>query len=171
MFGDQSMKKTLLSLFLIFAVSSLVFAAAKIKTKDLQILTGAQWTGNLIYLDYGTNKEVSIPSNLIVTQSKEDKLSWIFEYKYPDEPKADSKDTVIVSKDGSILDGEKVIERTELGNRTLKIVTEKTGTDNDKKSVFRFTYVIGKNEFSIKKEVKPENASEFFVRNEYKWKR
>lgn len=165
------MKKTLTLLFLIFGVSSLVFANAKIKTKDLQILTGAQWTGNLIYLDYGTNKQVSIPSNLTVTQSKEDKLSWIFEYKYPDEPKADSKDTVIISKDGSLIDGEKVIERTELGNQTLKIVTEKSGTDNDKNSLFRFTYLIGKNEFSVKKEVKNENSNEFFVRNEYKWKR
>lgn len=165
------MKKTLILLFLIFGISSLVFADAKIKTKDLQILTGAQWSGNLIYLDYGTNKQVSIPSNLTVTQSKEDKLSWIFEYKYPDEPKADSKDTVIISKDGSLFDGEKVIERTELGNQTLKIVTEKSGTDNDKNSLFRFTYLIGKNEFSIKKEVKNENTSDFFVRNEYKWKR
>ena len=165
------MRKTLILLFLLFGVSSLAFAKAKIKTKDLLILTGAQWSGNLIYLDYGTNKQVSIPSNLIVTQSKENKFSWIFEYKYPDEPKADSKDTIIIGKDGSLLDGEKVIERTELNNQTLKIVTEKNGTDNDKKSIFRFTYLIGKTEFSIKKEVRYEDSNDFFVRNEYKWKR
>lgn len=145
--------------------------SAKVKIKDLQILTGAQWTGTLSYLDYQTKKKVSIPSNLTVTQSKEDKLSWTFEYQYPDEPKANSTEAAAISKDGKMFDGEAVVERTNLADKTLRIVTEKSGPDNDKKALFRFTYLLSKTSFSIKKEVKYEGTTEFFVRNEYNWKR
>lgn len=148
-----------------------LLSAPKVKTKDLQILTGAQWTGTLTYLDYGTNKKVSIDSNLIVTQSAEDKQSWIFEYQYPKEPKANSKGTITISQDGKIIDGETVTARQNLPGDTLKIVTEKAGTDNDKKAVFRFVYLLSAKSFSIKKEVKYEDADEFFERNEYSWKR
>ena len=145
--------------------------SAKVKTKDFQPLTGAQWTGNLIYLDYGTKKQISIPSNLTITQSKEDKNLWIFEYQYPDEPKANSRDEVKISENGRMFEGGKIVEKIKLPDKTLKIITEKTGTDNDKDSSFRFTYLIGKNKFSIKKEVKYNDAKDFFVRNEYSWKR
>ncbi|MEP6923796.1 MAG: hypothetical protein ABI954_04980 [Pyrinomonadaceae bacterium] len=145
--------------------------APKVKTKDLQRLTGAQWIGTLSYLDYGTNKKVSIPSKLTVTQSAEDKLSWVFEYQYPDEPKANSKEKITISRDGKTIDGETVVGRTNLAGDMLKIVTEKTGMDNDKKALFRLTYLSSETDFSIKKEVKYEDATEFFMRNEYSWKR
>lgn len=165
--------KKIISIWLI-ALSLSVFAfgqAPKVKIKDLQNLTGAQWTGTLSYLDYQKNTKVSIPSNLTVTQSKDDKSSWIFEYQYPDEPKANSKENIALSKDGKIFDGETVIERTSLADKTLKIVTEKSGPDNDKKALFRFTYLLNKTSFSIKKEVKYEGTTDLFVRNEYSWKR
>ncbi len=37
----------------------------------------------------------------------------VFEYQYPDEPQANSKRTVTVSKDGTVFDGETVIERNQ----------------------------------------------------------
>ena len=159
---------------MVIALSLSVFAfgqTPKMKIKDLQNLTGAQWTGTLSYLDYRKNTKVSIPSNLTVTQSKDDKSSWIFEYQYPDEPKANSKETVTISKDGKMFDGETVIERTSLADKTLRIVTEKSGIDNNKKALYRFTYLLSKTSFSIKKEVQHEGTTDFFVRNEYSWKR
>lgn len=143
----------------------------KIMDRDLQLLTGAEWTGNLVYLDYQKNKSVSIPSNLTVTKSAADKSSWTFEYRYPDEPKANSKANVTLGEDGKLIDGERVIERAKLSGDRLKIVTEKSGSDNDKKALFRFTYLLGKTSLSIKKEVRYEDAKKFFVRNEYRWKR
>jgi len=125
----------------------------QVQIKDLQNLAGAQWRGTLFYLDYGKNTKVSIPSNLTVTQSKDNKSSWVFEYQYPDEPKANSKETVTISKDGKIFDGETVIERTSVADKTLRIVTEKSGIDNSKKALYRFTYLLSKTSFSIKKEV------------------
>lgn len=43
--------------------------------------------------------------------------------------------------------------------------------DNDKRALFRYTYLLGAKSLSIKKEVRYEGASEFFERNEYSWKR
>lgn len=143
----------------------------KVKTKDLQRLTGRQWTGTLTYADYRTNKKVSISSNLTVTRSATDKLSWVFEYQYPDEPKANSTETVTISSDGTTIDGEKVVERTRLAGDTLRIVTEKTGPDNNKNALFRFTYVLSAMSLSIRKEVRYEGEAQFFERNQYSWKR
>lgn len=145
--------------------------APKVKAGDLQPVEGAQWAGTLTYLDYGRNKKVSIPSNLVVTRSAADRRSWVFEYKYPDEPKADGKKTVTVGKDGRTVNGATVVERTAFVDKTLKLVTEEAGTDNDKAALLRLTYLLGAKSFSIKKEVKYEGAGEFILRNEYSWKR
>jgi len=141
----------------------------KIKSSDFKQLTAGQWKGKLTYQDYRSNKKVSILSNLTVTESNEDKLSWIFEYEYPDEPKANKKSIVKISKDGKTFDEETVVERINLPNKTLRIVTTNNGTDNDKPAVFRHTYLLSKKSFSIKKEVKYKGTQEFFERNEYSW--
>ncbi|MDQ1592444.1 MAG: hypothetical protein QOG71_3071 [Pyrinomonadaceae bacterium] len=143
----------------------------KIKADDLQLVTGAQWTGALTYLDYGRNKKVSISSNLVVTRSAADQLSWFFEYKYPDEPKADGKKNLVIGKNGRTINGATVMERTTLADKTLKVVTEDAGTDNDEPALLRLTYLMGAKSFSIKKEVRYVGAGEFIVRNEYSWKR
>ncbi|MEP6922269.1 MAG: hypothetical protein ABI967_14175 [bacterium] len=157
-------------------IASSIFGPAfttqpKVNSKDLQRLTGTQWQGTLTYLDYRSNKKVSIPSHLTVIRSVEDKFSWVFEYQYPDEPKANSKDTVTISRDGRVIDGESVIERSSLGGDTTRIVTEKKGMDNDKSALFHYTYLIGASSLSIKKEVRYDGATEFIERNQFNWKR
>lgn len=156
---------------LLIAASFPALAAAKVKVDDFQHLAGAQWTGTLTYLDYGRNKKVSIPSRLSVTRSDTERRSWIFEYQYPDEPQANDKQIVAIGKDGKTIGDAKVVERTTLADKSLRIVTEKAGTDNDKPALFRYTYLLSAKSFSIKKEVRYEGASEFFERNEYSWKR
>jgi hypothetical protein len=147
------------------------FSSPKVKAKELDVLTGARWTGNLIYLDYSSSKKVSILSDLIVSKSSA-KNSWSFAFEYPKEPKANSSEIVLLSNDGKMLDGEMVVEKTLLTDKTLKIVTQKEGMDNDKKAIFRHTYLVGEKSFSIKKEVKYiETGAEFFERNEYSWTR
>ena len=144
---------------------------SSITRDDLQVLTGVQWSGTLTYLDYRSNKKVSIPTNLIVRPNGEDKWSWVFEYRYPDEPKANSEEIVRLSKDGKTINGEVVLERTSLPDRTVRFVTEKKGQDNNRPAVIRFTYSLSAKTFSIKKEVRYEDENQFFERNEYFWKR
>lgn len=144
---------------------------SKVDTKDLDLLTGAQWKGTLTYLNYRSKKKVSIPSHLTVTKSSGDQHTWVFDYEYPDEPKANGKKSMVVSQDGSAVNDEKVTERVKVSEDTVKLVTEKPGEDNDRKALFRYTYLIGSRSFSIKKEVRYENESEWFERNEYSWQR
>ena len=144
---------------------------ARIKRDDLQILTGAQWSGTLTYLDYRSKKKVSIPANLTVKPNGADKWSWVFEYEYPDEPKANSKEIVQLSKDGRSLNGEVVLERTSLPDDTVKFVTEKKGEDNNRPASIRYTYSLNAKSFSIKKEVRYADEDQFFERNGFDWKR
>jgi hypothetical protein len=145
--------------------------AARVSVEDLKRLTGVRWTGTLTYLDYGSNKRVSIPSNMTVKQVEGDENAWVFEYEYPLEPKANGRQTLKFGDGGTVFDGETVFERTELDGGGFKLVTLKRGRDNDREALFRFTYTLDGPTFSIKKEVRPEGASEFFERNEYSWKR
>ena len=145
--------------------------APRARAEDFRGLAGARWTGTLVYLDYGRNKEVSIPSNLTVTQSPEDPAAWVFEYEYPDEPKANGKRAVTLGGGGATVDGGAVVERTSLDGGALRIVAERRGKDNDRDALLRYTYLIGRSSFSIRKEVRPEGASEFFERNRYSWER
>lgn len=144
---------------------------ARIKRDDLQMLTGAQWSGTLTYLDYRSKKKVSIPSILTVKPNGDDKASWVFEYQYPDEPQANSREIVRLRNDGGRMNDEVVLERTNLPDNTVKVVTEKKGQDNDRSALFRFTYSLNAKTFSIQKDVRYEDESQFFERNEYNWKR
>ena len=159
-----------------FLVASALFnfvpqQAPKVSAEDLRRLAGARWTGTLTYLDYGSNKRVSIPSNLTVTQAEGEGGAWVFDYEYPDEPKANGRRTLKISDDGAVFDGETVVERTSLDGGGFRLVTVKRGKDNEKEALFRFTYTLEGSAFTIKKEVRAEGAAEFFERNRYSWKR
>jgi hypothetical protein len=145
--------------------------APKVSADDLRRLAGARWTGTLTYLDYRSNRKVSIPSHLTVTQTAGDETSWVFEYEYPEEPKANGKQTLKLGDGGTVFDGETVVERTGLDGGGFKLVTEKRGRDNDREALFRFTYTLDNSTFSLKKEVRPAGTTEFFERNQFSWKR
>lgn len=161
---------------LVYALLLVAFFGARAQTprvtaEDFRRLTGARWNGALVYRDYSSDKQVSIRSNLTVTQAPGDESSWVFEYEYPDEPKANGKQTLKLGGGGTTIDDETVVERMMLDGGALRVVTERRGKDNDKDAHFRYTYLIGASSFSIRKEVRAEGASEFFERNRYSWTR
>ncbi len=165
--------KTLLTFFLVTIVLTITASAqtAKISAKDLKPLEGKEWVGDLIYLDYQSKKPTSVKSNVTVTHDATDKLKWTLAMQYPHEPGANRTESVVLSSDGSIFDGENVIERIKMPDGTLKIVTTVAGVDDHRKATFRHTYLVGKKIFSIRKEVKFDGESEYFERNTYSWKR
>lgn len=166
------MKTLILALLLGAQIfGSVLFKEASIKRDDLQILTGTEWSGTLTYLDYRSKKKVSIPSNLIVKPNGDDKRSWVFEYVFPDEPHANSREVLQLSEDGTRINGEVVLERIGLPDDTVKFVTEKKGEDNNRGASFRFTYLLNAKSFSITKEVRYDNEDQFFERNRFDWKR
>lgn len=166
------MKSLLTFLVITIALAVTAFAqTAKLSAKDLEPLEGKPWTGILTYLDYQSKKPTSIKSNLAISRSTVDQLTWTFDMQYPLEPKANKKDEVKLSSDGGTFDGERVVERTKLPDGVLRIVTTKPGKDDDRSATFRHTYLINKTAFSIRKDVRFDGEKEFFERNTYSWTR
>jgi hypothetical protein len=147
------------------------FNNKRIYLSDFKNLSGQKWIGSLTYLDYSTNKKTLIAANLSVIQSSNDKHVWYFKNEYPREPQANSIDTVRISRDGKMLSEESVKERKRLDKIIVRIVTEKNYIDNGKEKVFRFTYLISKNKFSIRKEDKGKKDTSFIERNIYEYQR
>lgn len=136
----------------------------QIRSADLVAILQKDWEGELTYLDYTSNKKVSIPCNLEVSQTNSN--SYTFKYMYPDEPHANHTFSMKLRKKGAYLDKQKVISYEEKdGTKTL--VTSRMGKDDNKVAELHYTYRFNKKAFSIRKEVKPEGSNEFFFRNEY----
>jgi hypothetical protein len=142
-----------------------------ITAQDLNRLAGPSWSGTLTYKDYGSGKSVTIPSALTVTRAEGDENSWVFEYEYPEEPKANGRATVRLSDGGSVFDGQTVVERAKLEDGSLRIVTEKRGEDDGRRALFRYTYTLAGSRFSIRKEARRDGEAGFFERNVYSWAR
>ena len=165
------MKKTLSIVIIIFALLfSIKNYSQNIVTKDdLQILHG-KWTGTLTYIDYSSNKPYTMPANLIVEQGKNENQILLFN-NYPNEPKANSKDKIKISKNGELLDNKKVKSKEKLADNQIQIITEYSGKDNKKKALIRNIYIIGEKQFVIRKEVKFNNSEKWIVRNKYSYNR
>jgi hypothetical protein len=150
---------------------SFSYSDSKIRSKDLKNLIGC-WEGSLTYLDYSTNKPFSMPANIIVKDFKRSNTI-ICSLIYPKEPNANSADTIFISKDGRSLNNAAVKTKRSLGEDSLEIVTEIAGIDgNDHKdATIRHTYILGKNNYSTKKEVQFVGQTQWIVRNEYKFNR
>lgn len=163
-----------LNLLIAVFFSSFVFVLSpsaqtvSILPADIKVLEGEEWVGALTYTDYKSGKPTSIKSNVRFTMEKD--RTWLAEYTYPDEPKANSRAGIVLSLDGSLFNDQKVIAKGTKGD-ILKIVTTKDGTDNDKPAIFRYTYNISKETFSIRKEVKLDGTDKYFERNKYSWTR
>jgi hypothetical protein len=120
--------------------------------------------GELMYLDYSSNKEVRIPVNLLVTRIKEG--TYQFAYSYPDEPKANSKARVRITADGKKLGGDKITKAAE-SEGVWHITTEYKGDDNNEKAMIRITWTVGPKTFTTKKEVRYKDQADYFTRNQY----
>ena len=142
----------------------------KVALTDFKSIAG-NWYGSLTYLDYSSGKPYSMPANVLVTLlEKENKV--VFVSTYPDEPKANSTDTTIITGDGTMIDKETVKSVTRQNDGTV-IITEHSGTDgnDDKPAIIRHTYSLNNKIFSIKKEVKFAGATDWIKRNEYNYSR
>jgi hypothetical protein len=155
-------------IFLLLTVVFIFFTAIAqtVSSNDLQGITG-NWTGQLSYLNYSDNKEVTIKATLAVVKKK--KNVFIFNFDYPGEAGHGSKEKYQIRNKGRSLAHQRVIERTVLEDGSIKIILEEKGKDgNDQKSaIFHHVLVVGTNTFTISKRVRFENENDFFQRNKY----
>jgi hypothetical protein len=139
--------------------------------KDFKPAFG-KWTGTLTYLDYTSGKPYTMPAKMTINGDKKDEMKLFLSIEYPNEPKANENDTLVISEEGTVLDGARVLSKKSHGG-ILQIITEKNGVDGNesKKAVLRHTYIISKKEFSNRKEVRFEGEEKWLLRNEYKMSR
>jgi hypothetical protein len=155
-------------LFLIMGISFITMAATaqSVSSTDLKMMTG-NWTGQLTYLDYTSNKQESIKAALAVEMKNEHILE--LAYSYPAEKGYGGKDKFRLRENGTMINDMKVIERSIQPDGALKIVIEEKGKDgNDsKKATFHHVILAGKDQLTITKLVKFDDEENFFQRNQY----
>lgn len=146
-------------------------ARNKIELQDIQNLIG-EWKGTLTYMDYSSNKPYSMPCEVEI-KSKRKNRKLILKYNYPNEPKANNKGKLKISKGRKKLNGKLIVSRSKTMDGNIQITTEyngKNGNEN-KKALIRNVYIIGVNKFVIRKEVQFEGSKEWIRRNEYDFKK
>lgn len=164
------MKKwlTFLLTFCALHFMSVTHAQNPISPDDLSVLQGA-WTGSLTYVDYGSGKPYTMPANLVAEQGN-NVYQFVLQISYPNEPHANSKEKIRISKDGSQLNKTDITSTQVLPNGLLQIITEYSGKDNNQDAFIRNTYILGAKDFILRKHVKFQNE-EWLMRNEYKFTR
>lgn len=165
------MKFPLKNLFIVlsFSLGSVLYAQNTISSDNLSSIHGS-WEGSLTYMDYGTNQPYTMPANVEVKPGKNNYQILLF-FSYPNEANANSKDKIKISKDGLFIDKAPVTFKQVLDDNSLQVTTESVGKDNNKKALIKTIYVLGKDRFIIRKEVKFLGSDEWLVRNEYSFKR
>lgn len=150
-------------------ISNSNYCQNTISPNDLDIISG-KWSGTLTYLDYSTNKPFTMPANVSVERGKDEYQIQLL-ISYPKEPNANSKDRINISKDGKLLNKNRVTSREILTTQGIKITTEYSGKDNRKKALIRNVYIFGPQQFVIRKEVKFYDSADWMMRNEYNFER
>lgn len=161
------MKKYIIGL-LIFSGFAFIENNDTVSIKDFKPTFG-KWKGVLTYLDYSSGKPYTMPANITIRKNESNDHQLILALEYPDEPKANGNDTLVISNDGLQVDGAAVLSKKKTSNGNLEIITEKEGTDgNDNRNArMRHIYIIGKKKFTSRKEVRFEGEEKFILRNEY----
>lgn len=141
--------------------------SSKAIVDDFNSLVGS-WQGSLTYLDYTSGKPYTMPADVEIKRV-EGTNKFTFSNIYPKEQSANSVHIMTISEDGQLIDMESVKTVRKLENGDTEIITEEKGKDgNDNRpATFRHTYVIGKHQYSKRKEVQFEGDTAWVKRHEY----
>jgi len=137
--------------------------AAKASPTDFALIEGGGWTGQMTYLDYTTQKPSSIPVALNVKPATGRTVT--YEIMYPRESKYNATEKLKLSKDGTRLNGNAIIERTVQDDDSVQIVTLERGKDDNRDADIRTTYKLSESALTISKDVKFDDGYDFFQRN------
>jgi len=159
------MKTILFSIALFFTTACI--AQTTLQISELEILQG-NWKGELMYVNYSDNREVTLKSTLQV-DIKKDKL--IGKIGYTNEPSANGKFVIKIKENGKFINNEEIIAKSKQEDGSLKITTKYDGRDNNKPATIFITYIFDNSHFTMTKEVLFKNETEKFVRNRYSYKK
>ncbi len=138
---------------------------AQVSTADFTTLAGDGWSGSLIYLDYSSNTEQSIPVEIRFDHPGARKV--VYHIKYPGESQYNATEKLKWSRDGRELNGETLVSRSLDADGSTVLVTEHDGKDDNRLARIRMTYSINDSALTISKDVRFDDEAEFFRRNAY----
>ena len=158
-----------LFILLLFIGHQSIAQKENLTAKDLQLIVGT-WHGSLTYLDYTSGKPYTMPANVEVKQIGQSN-QFLFINSFPKEANANWTDTITIAEDGKMLNEQSVVSKILLQNGNVEIVTQVQGIDgNDKKpALLKYTYLVGKNVFIIRKDVQFAETDLWINRHEYKY--
>jgi hypothetical protein len=172
------MKKNLIITTSFLLLSSIGFSQKKATvSNDFISAMQGDWKGKLTYTDY-QNDSTQVTMDVWLKSSFEDaKLVKEFYYREPDgktKQKAKSTDTTYIADNGEKLfeTGYKnpfKIRTYENINETKKLIMETKDEDNNKASTIKTTITLTPSSMTIKKEVKYNGTSNFFVRHTFSY--
>lgn len=143
----------------------------KIEQEEINNFIGA-WTGTLTYVDYNSGEPYTMPCDLDIQKTmKKNQLA--LSYIYPNEPKANNKGRLRISKDGTRINKKRITNKFLNADGQMEIYTENTGKDGNegKKALIRNMYKIGDKELIFRKDIKFEGSTDWLRRNEYTFER
>lgn len=140
-----------------------------VEIADFNVIEGTDWSGNLTYLDYGSEKTVTIPTTATVEIASANTIKYTV--SYPKEPWEDTKAKLKITKLGRLLDGHVVTSRETIAADTLEIQTLHRGDDDGRDADIRLTYNITAKAFSISKDVRFSKEKDYLNRNSYSFTR
>lgn len=156
-------------LLLLLSVGVTAQPAPSVTVTDFSRSLG-QMKGTLTYLDYSSGKPYTMPAWITLRISEQ---LLIRSLEYPDEPKANQTDTLLIGAKGTFFNGAKLVKKAILPDGNLQLVTEKAGKDgNDNKpAILRNTYTFGTHLIVIRKDVRFEGEEKWIQRHEYSFQR
>jgi hypothetical protein len=165
------MKTMILFGAILFSLSISYSSSAQttISSSDFKPLIGS-WSGTLTYTNYSDGTPFSMPVELGIVQTEETNKFTLY-FSFPDEPQANSEETVSISDSGTMINSESIISKQRLEGGNLEIVTQSMGTDDELPATIRRTYIIGADVFVTRKDVQFAGQDEWINRNEFNFKK
>lgn len=160
--------KMLIILVLSFTSTGILLAQNKVEISEINYLNNTKWQGNLMYINYSDGKEVHLKTDMQL-HIKGNKIFMLTQYN--NEPNANSKGVIKLKKGGTYFGKDKVIEKTQLDNNIIKIVTMYEGRDNNKEATIYKTYLLNEESYNVIKEVQYKDSDEKFIRNKFSYTR
>ncbi len=167
------MKKQTLIISTLYFLLTISVGFAQTNTQSVlthfKMLVG-KWQGTLTYLDYSSGKPYTMPANINMEQIGNTSAFVVF-HIYPDEPSANTADTITIYADKKRINNETIVAKRTLKNGNVEIVTEYLGTDGNENSAakIRHIYTIGKMVFTKKKEIQFVGQTKWIKRHEYSY--
>ena len=108
-----------------------------------------------------------MPANLRVEAGRNSHQLKIYEI-YPNEPKANGKTKLSISKDGTTINRKTIVSRETMPGGAVEFQVEYSGKDGNenRKATIREIYVMGAEVFITRKEVRFLGEEEWIKRNE-----